>query len=420
MKSSVILLVLGAFILSACNKKDDGGSGNNPPGDFALLTVANLSANVDRKPMFTWEAATDPDGDTVVYDLYVQKLSQSDELIAADISGNSYQMTDLLSLIEEYSWFVVAKDGKGGQRASATFTFSTRNLSMGQLANPAAGFPPRQFHTTFAAADKLILLGGYNGAIPSVYNDIWSTNDGSLWGNETTNAVFDSGYLYSVAKLENDFFLLGGRDLLTGFFDKVWTSSNGVEWSQILVNAPFGKRYSPTAIHNNKIWLAGGINQNGDVLNDTWVSSNGADWTAATLNAAFPAREAHHFISFKNKLWITGGVATNLGTLLDDIWSSSDGINWELEASPADFGPRYDHKVVQYDGKLWLFGGLNFTGGLHDIWYSEDGINWFIAVQESPALVNRFSYDISVFNDRIWLTAGRNNSSVLNQVWVFE
>ncbi|MBZ0328461.1 MAG: hypothetical protein K8F54_12695 [Altibacter sp.] len=415
MKKLIISLTLGTSALLGCGGNDDGGSsGNYPPNDFALLTVANQSENVDRMPQLSWEAAIDPDGDAVTYSLYLQKLSEEDQLIADNLPTTEFQLTTLLSLIQEYSWYVVAKDGKGGETATLPFFFTTRNITLGQQVNPAAGFAPRGFHATFTFQNKLFLLGGLD--FSDQYNDVWSTQDGALWVNETPAAAFGKGDSFSLVELNDKMYLIGGNSS-NGVSDDVWFSNDGVGWTQLLNNAPFGPRITESATLDDKIWVVGGYNTS--FFNDAWVSQDGGTWNVATQNAAFTARALHQLVSFKNKLWVIGGGLPSLA--FQDVWSSSDGISWLEETSSAAFGPRFGHIVVQYDGKLWLFGGSDdSTTPVPSIWYSEDGVIWNVAVANSPALLDRTGFEVTVYKDKIWLTGGKVGSALKNDVWMFE
>jgi N-acetylneuraminic acid mutarotase len=76
---------------------------------------------------------------------------------------------------------------------------------------------------------------------------------------------------------------------------------------------------------NGKIWILGGHSTGGQNLNDVWSSSDGINWTQVTANAPWSARLEHTSIVFNNKIWVIGGMDDNSG-LLNDVWSSSDGI----------------------------------------------------------------------------------------------
>ena len=63
----------------------------------------------------------------------------------------------------------------------------------------------------------------------------------------------------------------------------------------------------------------------GGYKNDVWSSSDGVTWTQESASAAFPVRADHQVVAFNNKLWLIGGYD---GSRKNDVWSSSDGVNW--------------------------------------------------------------------------------------------
>lgn len=71
---------------------------NNPPNSFDLVAVTDNAVEVDVLPTFSWNAATDPDGDNVTYDLFLNLGTIAEQLFAED-SPNGFLP------------FVVAKHG---------------------------------------------------------------------------------------------------------------------------------------------------------------------------------------------------------------------------------------------------------------------------------------------------------------------
>jgi leucine-zipper-like transcriptional regulator 1 len=103
-------------------------------------------------------------------------------------------------------------------------------------------------------------------------------------------------------------------------------TGHAAEWVQ--VNA--GPRWSSRTEHasvvfQDKIWVLGGLNKgisNGN-LNDVWSSPDGVNWTQVTAAAAWEPRSRHSALVYDGKLWVLGGYGNN-GTL-HDVWYSSDG-----------------------------------------------------------------------------------------------
>jgi hypothetical protein len=72
---------------------------------------------------------------------------------------------------------------------------------------------------------QLFMAGGENNGTPM--NDVWSSADGINWTSVTSAAQFSPRYLLQLAALDNQLFVYGGLDLVTGYPRDVWSSSDG-------------------------------------------------------------------------------------------------------------------------------------------------------------------------------------------------
>lgn len=88
------------------------------------ITPANQATSVALKPVFSWSGG-DPDGDTVVYDFYLDTSLQPDVLKAEDLGETRWQPVVELNPATQYYWRVTAKDSSGGERNSPIFSFIT-------------------------------------------------------------------------------------------------------------------------------------------------------------------------------------------------------------------------------------------------------------------------------------------------------
>lgn len=86
---------------------------NLPPGPFVLLTPEMDSKVIARTPNLTWEQSTDPDGDSVFYDVYLDTEENPSTLIAGNLNSTTFSVPEDLDLKTEYHWKVVARDGNG-------------------------------------------------------------------------------------------------------------------------------------------------------------------------------------------------------------------------------------------------------------------------------------------------------------------
>ncbi|VAW14670.1 hypothetical protein MNBD_BACTEROID03-629 [hydrothermal vent metagenome] len=421
MKTTKKAMLLAMSVLVLQCSKDDGPTPpapepeNQAPGAFALLQVADNGTDVDLQPTFSWNTSTDPDGDVVKYDVYLGQEADPATKIASGLGTASFALNDRLSLIEQYYWKVVAKDGKGKEAQSGTFGFTTRNLKIPSapvMAN--AAFSPRQSPTVVVGDNKLWLVGGFDGT--NFKNDVWSSSDGVNWTEVTAAAAFPERNRHSSVVFNDRLWVFGGvSGGPTGIKNDVWSSDDGADWKQVNQNTPFKARdRHTTVVFKDLIWLIGGLDKSFSHLNDILSTEDGLLWAGST--APFSARSSHACVVFNDKIWVIGG-KDDTGRR-NDVWNSSDGVNW-IEVTPAAaFSPRSEHKVEVYDNKMWLIGGYD---GDHknDVWYSEDGINWV-----KPSIANnipaRAFFETTVFNDKIWLIGGISGSTRLNDVWAFD
>jgi len=103
---------------------------NNPPTKPILLSPSNNAVDVEPEITLRW-SASDPDGDALNYDVYLDKTQNFTEPYQTNIKNTSLAVSGL-ELGVTYYWKIVAKDGKGGKTSSDTYSFTVRE-SIGPL-----------------------------------------------------------------------------------------------------------------------------------------------------------------------------------------------------------------------------------------------------------------------------------------------
>ena len=98
---------------------------NRPPESPSIPYPANDANNISTTPALSWGNCTDPDGDTVKYDVLFGEYDQSLTEIATDLSINNFKIKEPLKYDTKYWWKVIAKDENGGQSQGAIWTFTT-------------------------------------------------------------------------------------------------------------------------------------------------------------------------------------------------------------------------------------------------------------------------------------------------------
>ncbi len=147
-----LLLIPFAFIVSCSSDSDEDDDGveviddpdpenpdeeedpeNQPPNAFSLVTISSGATNVEIRPGFIWEPATDPDSENIVYDLYIGTQNPPGTVIVSDIATTTYTLQSDLNFNTLYYWRVVAKDSDGNSTSSSTSNFTTREGTLQEL-----------------------------------------------------------------------------------------------------------------------------------------------------------------------------------------------------------------------------------------------------------------------------------------------
>jgi RHS repeat-associated protein len=166
------------------------------------------------------------------------------------------------------------------------------NSSTWTLKQPTGSGPPARHGAMMAYDDslqKIILYGGVaNGTF---LQDVWAW-DGTSWSRLTSSVsglgarawgglVFDKDLPLSEAPNPSGRLLFfGGKDGSGGYHNDLWTSADGVTWTQLSVTGPsaraaFGMAYDDDA---QQAVLFGGLTSAGTYSNETW-RFDGTQWT---------------------------------------------------------------------------------------------------------------------------------------------
>jgi hypothetical protein len=156
------------------------------------------------------------------------------------------------------------------------------------------------------------------------------------------------------------------------FYRDIWTTQDGVKWTEVKPQEPF---WSPrgmigaSAVLNGRIWVLGGgtydtpTTPSRKFFNDVWSSADGVQWTQHTAAAPWKPRQYHEVAAWDNRLWVLEGYNADGGNR-KDVWYSQDGVNWtEIPNTP--WNPRHAASVFVHDDALWMVAGNNMQP---DVW----------------------------------------------------
>ncbi|EKD82851.1 MAG: fibronectin type III protein, partial [uncultured bacterium] len=95
---------------------------NLAPNVPIALNPANNATGVALRPVFSWKGG-DPDGDSVVYDLYLDSVSPPAQLVASNLAEERWTPASDLSVGVHYYWHIVARDAGGKETGSQVYSF---------------------------------------------------------------------------------------------------------------------------------------------------------------------------------------------------------------------------------------------------------------------------------------------------------
>jgi len=161
----------------------DPAEENKPPETFNLIAVADDEIDVDVKPVFSWETANDPDGDAVVYDMYLGTEQTPTNLYVANLTTTDFNIINQLNFSETYYWNVVAKDNQGGETSSSVYSFTTKpeENNAVSIVDDFGGTGPLIDYVT-NNAEVLPNVGRISGRYHAVLDD--NTNNQTLHFNQ--------------------------------------------------------------------------------------------------------------------------------------------------------------------------------------------------------------------------------------------
>ena len=343
--------------------------------------------------------------------------------------------------------------------------------------NNNANWSPRAGLQVLHHQNQFFLFGGRTPLNPAtlpipipgasiIWGDVWrSQNFGSSWDNilQTNDSSHWPARAYFQAVSKGDFmYIIGGQNFnivqnpgipnlppfysKSDFFNDVWRSEDGINWTNMTDNAGWSARAGLSAVvFNNEIYvMAGSVNDDSSITpqgpariyyNDVWKSTDGIEWALVTEHAPWAKRAGGIAVVKDNYMYMIGGEEgftcpfnpnyppTQQPPCLDppyfnDVWRTQNGIDWELVTDNAPWVARPGHQVVVAQNRFILFGGFGLgpDNGINpanpmDVWTSNNGSIWK-KVSDSPWNANDPS-EIKYDFDTVVVEGEGNNSDMI-------
>jgi len=152
--------------------------------------------------------------------------------------------------------------------------------------------------------------------------DVWSSEDGIHWQRASEDINKDIIALHSHASVvfHDKMWVLGGRDYTsTVRSGKVYCSTDGISWEQPTEDEYWGLAEFAAVVYCHKIWLLGGFmgGDSANLQNKIWTSADGMTWTEEMPEPPWSERYGHTAVVYKDRIWVLGGRGLN------DVWYSN-------------------------------------------------------------------------------------------------
>jgi len=228
--------------------------------------------------------------------------------------------------------------------------------------------------------DAIFLIGGSGGQWEESHNDVWYSGSGVTWSQIQPDAGFSPRLGAGTAVFHDRIFVIGGNtgNVTSRCTSDVWSSDDGIAWRQESSAAGFPPRSYPSVlVYRGRLWVIGGWDDAGGQYNDVWSSDDGIRWTGVTPSAAFARNCPAGAVVFDDRMWAIQNFyvidPSRPGSMdrSQGIWTSTDGKTWnKLMASPEFFRQEFSSQppapVVFHNRLFVLQEGYGSTG----IWYT--------------------------------------------------
>jgi len=205
----------------------------------------------------------------------------------------------------------------------------------------------------------------------------------------------------------------------------VWSSADGITWTQETAGAQWAARRSFGCFvlpGIDKIFITGGFDQSGNCLNDVWSSADGKQWARDTENAFSAARGAFGTTVYNGAAWVIAGLINGkegTGTPTNDVWYSTNGTQWSILNKRPNWQERYYPSVAGLTTGLYMAGGIDQKGsGLSDLNKMNADKNW-AAQPGAPWGDIKVTSGVE-YQDSLWCVGGSLQSNKANaSVWAY-
>ncbi len=225
------------FVIFGSNYgKEEPTQANENPSVPTGPTPANNSTGISTSPTLSWNPSTDPDGDPVSYDVYMDTNQNPTTLKTTTSLTTPQYAASGLTTGTKYYWKVVAKDDKGGASTGGPWSFTTQ----AQVNNPPSA-PTNPTPASGTTGTGISLTLSWNASTDPDAGDVVSYD--LYWGTSSNPTSLKAGNLSSTS------YAISSLSYSTKYYWKVVAKDNhgastpGAVWNFTTGAAPSTAKY---------------------------------------------------------------------------------------------------------------------------------------------------------------------------------
>jgi hypothetical protein len=169
--------------------------------------------------------------------------------------------------------------------------------------------------------NRLYLLGGveryFDGTAADLRNDVWVSDDGRQWTELRHSAEWPARAFHNALAFNGRIWLFGGGNYSPDFEQRndVWSSADGITWRRESAQAEWGARiWSAAVVYRSRMWLIGGHGRTSPQdpstafnFDDVWTSTDGVRWTEVVAPAIWTPRDATSAWVLNDRIYLGAG-----------------------------------------------------------------------------------------------------------------
>jgi hypothetical protein len=398
-----IFLAVFAYAVSlviSCSDSSPNEPVNGPPAVPGLIMPLHHAENVSIKPLLHW-TCSDPDGDSLKYDVYLDTVS-TPKIVEAGQKAVIFS-PDTLAYNKNCYWKIVAKDGHSDSVVSPTWEFSTG------LVPPRLSVSPRNIVLWWADDTSSILItnsgsGILTWAVSTDVDWVGLTPENGQTTSDTSRVLLSaytgtllpgnhSGHVLMVSNSGVDTVsfsyvkggcwtgLGGGTNLKVNALSTLWhqlivggdftsvdgipanriAALNGGSWSTLGSGIRGGDHPSVKAMceFNDVLYAGGDFDSAGSVASKNVAAWDGYSWRSLGDGLGDGSNACVYALTTCRNFVIAGGSFTASGQATVNYIAAWDGTKWNPMAAGTD-GDVY--AFTSYSGLL-VAGGTFTTAG---------------------------------------------------------